>query len=222
DVLKGDRPHILVDPGHVGNELGQKCLEHLIDSLKSDGISPQQLGIIIDTHTHIDHYEANQALVEKSRKAVQGKTDQAMIALHKDADIYRKTTGARWAAILGRNSDFTASFYIKEGALDLGQNSKVDLEIIETPGHAPGEVCIYWPAKKVLITGDIIFVGGLGRTDLPGGDGNQLKESIERLSKYDVEYLLTGHEAGYGSILTGKDKIAQNFNFLRANYYPWL
>lgn len=222
DVLNGDRPHILVDPGHVGNELGESCLEHLIDSMKTDGINPQQLGLIIDTHTHIDHYEANQALAEKSRKTTQGKTEQAMIALHKDADTYRKTTGARWAAMLGRSSDFEASFYLKEGILDLGKNSKITLEIIETPGHAPGQVCIYWPLKKTMVTGDIIFVGGVGRTDLPGGDGNQLKKSIERLSKYDIEYLLTGHEAGYGSILTGKERIIQNFNFIRTNYYSWL
>ncbi|MBR4432421.1 MAG: MBL fold metallo-hydrolase, partial [Paludibacteraceae bacterium] len=56
-----------------------------------------------------------------------------------------------------------------------------DFEIIETPGHTPGSVCLYWSKEKVLISGDTLFHMGYGRTDLPGGDIGQLIDSLGRL-----------------------------------------
>jgi len=58
----------------------------------------------------------------------------------------------------------------------------------------------------------------VGRTDFPGGDSNLLKQSIERLSKLDVEYLLPGH----GDIVKGRDKIKRNFEYVAGVYYDLL
>ena len=88
-------------------------------------------------------------------------------------------------------------------------------EIYHTPGHSPGSISIYWPEKKALIVGDVIFQAGVGRTDFPGGDGKLLKQSIERLSKIDVEYLLPGH----GEIVQGKDNIKRNFDYVADVYF---
>ena len=55
DVLRGGRPHILIDPGHVTNELNEHCLGNLLSSLARDGFYPADIGLIINTHSHIDH-----------------------------------------------------------------------------------------------------------------------------------------------------------------------
>ncbi|MFQ5843213.1 MAG: MBL fold metallo-hydrolase, partial [Thermodesulfobacteriota bacterium] len=83
---------------------------------------------------------------------------------------------------------------------------------------SPGSLCFYWPKKKVLISGDVVFRAGVGRTDFPGGDSNQLKRSIQRLSQLDIEVLLPGH----GEIIRGKQSVLRNFNFIRENYFPIL
>ncbi|MGC8811414.1 MAG: MBL fold metallo-hydrolase, partial [bacterium] len=75
-----------------------------------------------------------------------------------------------------------------------------------------------WPEKKALFTGDVIFAMGVGRTDFPGGDGNLLRNSIERLADLDVELLLPGH----GEIVKGKRNIQRNFAYIRTNFFDYL
>jgi len=223
DVLRGDRPHVIIDPGHVANELKEQCFENLVASMAKDGIKVEDIGLIINTHSHPDHCEANGAVVERTRaKAGAGKASHALIALYEEEDDYRRKMGELMAMMLGIEAGFEPSFYLREGDLNLGKDNKVSLRIVHTPGHSPGSISIYWPDNKVLITGDVVFFGGVGRTDIPGGDGRLLKQSIERLSELDVEYLLPGHSTEFGSIIKGEDKVKQNFAFVRLNYFPLL
>ena len=67
------------------------------------------------------------------------------------------------------------------------------LEVLETPGHTPGSVTLR--AGDVLFTGDTLFAGSMGRTDLPGGDEGQIMKSLKRLSELEGDYeVLPGHE----------------------------
>jgi len=91
----------------------------------------------------------------------------------------------------------------------------LEIEILHTPGHSPGAICVYWPERKVLVTGDLLFYRGVGRTDFPGGDGRQLIQSIEKVRRLDVEILLPGH----GDMILGKNQIQENFTFIEENYY---
>jgi glyoxylase-like metal-dependent hydrolase (beta-lactamase superfamily II) len=72
DILRGTRPHVLIDPGHVVNELGERCSDWLIGSMARDSIRPEDIGLLINTHSHPDHTEANQLFVDKT-KAKAGK-----------------------------------------------------------------------------------------------------------------------------------------------------
>jgi hydroxyacylglutathione hydrolase len=83
--------------------------------------------------------------------------------------------------------------------------------VILTPGHSPGSVCLYLADKKVLITGDVVFFMSVGRTDFPGGNTAALKDSIDRLSKLDVEYIVPGHNTEPNGIIRGKDRVMRNF-----------
>ena len=112
-------------------------------------------------------------------------------------------------------TNFRIDFYLKEGGLHLGKET---FEIYETPGHSPGSLCLYWPKQKVLFAGDVIFRGGIGRTDFLEGNPEALKKSIERMSQLETEILLPGH----GEILSGRDLVLQNFEWIRQNFYPYL
>jgi len=220
NVLSGARSHVLIDPGHVTNELNERCLDHLLSSMERDGIEAGDIGLIINTHSHPDHCEANQALIEMTRaKEKAAGLQRARIALHQDEADYQKAVGEWFGRMFGREIKFEPDLYLKEGELDLGG---LKLEVLLSPGHSPGSICLYWRDMEVLITGDVVFFGSVGRTDFPGGDGELLKKSIERLSQLEVEYLLPGHSTEFGSIISGKDKVKQNFDFIKMNYFPYL
>ena len=69
-----------------------------------------------------------------------------------------------------------------------------ELEILETPGHTPGGVCYYFPKDKLLLSGDTLFAGSVGRTDLPGGDMATLMDSLQKLVALpDDTLVIPGH-----------------------------
>jgi len=190
----------LIDVGHL------KHLGRLLAAMEEDGFTPGDLNLIMSTHCHPDHFEGVSQFVES----------EVAMAMHQEEERYLKAHGETLYQMMGITSPrFRADFYLREGTLKLG---KVDLEVYHTPGHSPGSLCFYWPQKKVLISGDVVFSGGVGRTDFPGGDANQLKHSIQRLSQLDIEAFLPGH----GEIIMGKQLVQENFKFIRENYFPIL
>jgi len=85
------------------------------------------------------------------------------------------------------------------------------VKVFVTPGHSPGSVSLYLEEDKILISGDVVFAGSVGRTDFPGGSTSLLRKSIDRLSQLDVEYLVPGHSTDSEGIVAGKDKVKRNF-----------
>jgi glyoxylase-like metal-dependent hydrolase (beta-lactamase superfamily II) len=109
--------------------------------------------------------------------------------------------------------------FLDEGTLELGKSKAVVLKVFHSPGHTPGHVTIYWPDRQVLIAGDCIFYRSTGRADLPGGDPLILRQSIERLSKLEIEYLLSGHAYGHPGIISGREEVQDNFRYIRNLLY---
>ena len=207
NVIRGERPHVLVDPGHIANEMGEPCFDYLVKAIEGNGLKADDIGLVINTHSHPDHCQANEVLVTKN---------QAIVTLSKEEDEFRTTLGARMYSISTMKApQFTPFFYLKEGALDLGAKNKVSLQAFLTPGHSPGSVCLYWPENKILITGDVVFYGSVGRTDFPSGSLSQLKGSIDRLAQLDVECLVPGHSTELGSIIKGKLNVERNFQSIK-------
>ncbi len=140
------------------------------------------------THAHFDHIGGAAAIADASNPL-------PLVALHPaDHALWRMQGGA---ALFGFNIDPgpEPTIDLVEGQiLRLGA---VELEVRHTPGHTPGHTIVYAPALGVCFCGDLIFKGSVGRTDLPGGNGDQLLESIRSkvFSMPDETRLLPGHGA---------------------------
>jgi len=195
--------HVLFDPGHITTPfLGEPSLSRLISEMEKDGIDASQIGFIILTHSHTDHCEAAGLLKEKSG---------ALVALNKaDEGWFRDNLGGK------------VDMYLEEGDLVLGEENQLKLKVFHSPGHSPGHVTVYWPEQKTLIAGDVLFYQSTGRVDIPGGSAEALKQSIERLSELDIEYLLCGHPYGHPGVIQGRDAVKRNFDFVRQYIFPYL
>jgi hydroxyacylglutathione hydrolase len=207
NVLRGKRPHVIVDPGIIVDEMGENGYESLVKAMEQDGFNIKDIGLIINTHSHADHCQANEPIIEKSK---------ADITLSEEEEEFRNTLGDRLNALFGIPSpEFTPTFFTGEGDLNLGNENKIELQVFLTPGHSPGSICLYWPSHKLLISGDVLFYGSIGRTDFPGGSISELKRSIDRLSELDIECLIPGHSTEYGNIIQGKSNIERNFQAVK-------
>lgn len=191
---------VLVDPGH------SRYVPSLFRQMKGDGVSPEEVDLIIITHSHPDHFEGLEAFKDKSVK----------IAMSRDEECYASESGKLLFQMMGQPMpSFRIDFYLKEGELRLGKET---FHIYQTPGHSPGSLSIHWPERKVLFTGDLVFYGGIGRTDFPGGNSKSMRESLERMSRLDTELLLPGH----GEVVRGRELVLQNFEFIQQNFYGYL
>jgi glyoxylase-like metal-dependent hydrolase (beta-lactamase superfamily II) len=203
-VLRGDHPHVLVDPGHVRNEVGEACFDSLEQAMAKDGFKVEDTGLVIGTHSHPDHIEAVDLLVGRSG---------ALFALSREEDEFYRTIGKMFFQMFGsQEPQVSPSFYLKEGDLSLGaKDNKLGVKVVLTPGHSPGSISLYLEEDRILVSGDVVFAGSVGRTDFPGGSPSLLRKSIDKLSQLDVEYLVPGHSTEMGSIMAGKDNVKRNF-----------
>ena len=191
---------VLIDPGH------RAVFEHVQRGLEELELSVNDLDLVICTHAHPDHIEAV--------PLVRGKATP--FTLHETEWQWAATIGKQMSAAYGIDiEEFQPDFYLGEGTLTV---KDLELEIIHTPGHSPGSVSIYWPAQKALFTGDLIFKEGVGRTDLPGGDGSLIKNSIKGLMDLDVEWLVSGH----GDVISGSENVAKNFEDVESFYFAYI
>jgi hydroxyacylglutathione hydrolase len=199
-VIKS-KPTIIIDPG------SPQFLKALAQDLQKDGIQPENIDIIVNTHLHGDHCWANEAFKEISG---------ARILCHPLQKRFWNTTIIETANFFGMPPmEFTEDGYLDDTNLDAGD---VEFELIPSPGHSPDSICFYCQKDKFLICGDVIFNQNTGRVDLPGGNADELKQSIERLSQLPIEYLLPGHM----DILTSAEKVRHNFEFVKENVFRWL
>lgn len=185
----GEPLNILFDPGL------KNYTDQLLKNMEADGIDIETISFVINTHSHPDHIEGNLNFTKYDIPA----------GMHKDEIRFLHETGADFFKMLGMDfSEFRYEIELEEGFLKIGET---ELQVFKTPGHSPASVCIYWPEKKALVCGDLVFDKSFGRFDFQGGDAVQLKESIKRISQLDIEYLLPGHM----EIISGSENVRKNF-----------
>ncbi len=146
---------VVIDPG--GDE------ERILAIIRQDNL---QIEYIINTHGHPDHVCGNRTIKEATGAA---------IVLHQlDADFFARDEVKDYFAVLGMEESPPPEVLVQDS--DLVSFGECELQVLHTPGHTPGSICLY--GQPHCFTGDTLFVGGVGRTDFPGGSMEDLIHSI--------------------------------------------
>jgi glyoxylase-like metal-dependent hydrolase (beta-lactamase superfamily II) len=172
-VWDGRSPDALVlDPG-------MGAAQPLVERVAANGL---RLTVIANSHGHIDHIFDDAPLMQAT---------EAPVAIHPD-DAYRldgrNNYGFELAAV-------TATRDLREG--EQVRIGDLVLDVLHTPGHTEGSVCLYEERLAILLTGDLLFAGSYGRTDLPGGNDEQMVASLARIAREipPAVRVLPGHGA---------------------------
>ena len=148
---------------------------------------------IILTHAHYDHC----AFLDEWVKLTGAKA-----YLSDDDKVYLSDAG------LNCSQGFGEPMKLSSETFDLGESIELDgfskITIIRTPGHTPGSVCIFFEDEKIMFTGDTLFEGSVGRSDLPGGDTRTLLASLKIFKDMDDD--ITVYPGHGGSSKIGIEK----------------
>ncbi len=163
---------LVIDPGDEP--------ELILDFIREEGLSLQY---IICTHGHFDHIGAVKELKEESR---------AKVILHQsDLEMYRNAPQIASQFFGIRIDSQPEPEILLENEMTMNLIDK-EIKFIHTPGHSLGSICIY--IDNYLFTGDTLFAGSVGRTDLMGGSMEQLLNSLKKLASLPPEtIILPGH-----------------------------
>ena len=160
-------------------------------------------GVVL-THFHFDH-SGNGSLFSRELKCrVFAHQNGVGILASGGDEILASAFGSRFEPL-----DPLGTSGIEEGyTFMLGDEEPDRVQVLHTPGHTSDSISLYLPASKVLFCGDLMFAGGaVGRTDLPTGDEGKLRESLKKLTLYDIKTIHPGH---------GNSIIADANNYIHA------
>ncbi len=148
-------------------------------------IDIKEIELIILTHCHFDHTAAAGEIAKKSG---------ARVAIHREDAPLLKDDNISAASLFGRRPPALEPDMLLEDGQMIRVSEDEELEVIHTPGHTPGCICLYEPGSKSLFSGDTVFPeGSIGRTDFEGGDPSALTASISKLTALDIKTLYPGH-----------------------------
>jgi glyoxylase-like metal-dependent hydrolase (beta-lactamase superfamily II) len=183
---------LVIDP--AGDE------ERVVDRMRQKGLD---FKYIVNTHGHPDHTCGN--------ARVKDLTDAKIVMHELDDQMFNSTREQALARQWGFAPSPPADITVKDG--DEIVVGDVSLKVIHTPGHSPGGICLLGNGN--LFTGDTLFVGGIGRTDLPGASTTQFMKSIKEslLSLPGETIIWPGHDYGFKSSSTIDEERRTN---------PWL
>ncbi|MBA4389605.1 MAG: hydroxyacylglutathione hydrolase [Syntrophus sp. (in: bacteria)] len=179
--------------------------ERLINEAQSRGYT---IKYIVNTHSHADHTMGNLKMKELTGAKIIIHEKDAAGLIHQPLQMIMA---------LGGEPSPPADITVKDG--DLITIGETSLQVIHTPGHSPGGMCLYH--KGIVFTGDTLFVGAVGRTDLGGGSMEVLASSIHKklFTLPDDTIVAPGHNYGDAPKSTiGKEKVYNPYVGQRAGY----
>lgn len=167
---------MVVDPGDN--------VAYILERLAAHKLTLKQ---IVITHAHIDHVGG--ALQLKRATGAPVLLNENDLPLLDMMDVQAGWLGVAPPEVAAPDEN------VREGMVVGIANHKA--EVLHTPGHTPGSICLHFAPEKLLLAGDTLFAGSIGRTDLPGGDRRQLLFSIhDKLMPLPAETrVIPGHEA---------------------------
>ncbi len=168
------REAIVVDPGDN--------ISQIIALLNKHALTVKQ---ILVTHAHIDHIAGAQQLKKLTGAPIlYNQKDLPLVAM---MDVQAGWLGIATPDVAPPDADLSNGLPIKFGS--------IQGEVLHTPGHTQGSSCLYLPKESLLLAGDTLFAGSVGRTDLPGGDTRTLIQSIhdKLLPLPDKTLVIPGH-----------------------------
>ncbi|UCG08275.1 MAG: MBL fold metallo-hydrolase [Desulfobacterales bacterium] len=186
---RNSRTCALIDPAFETDRILEKARE-----------SEYRVTHLINTHAHSDHTAGNGAI-----KAATG----AQILIHElDAKRLEKFLNKTFSRMLGGKGSPKPDILLKDN--DIINVGEIHLSVLHTPGHTPGGICLH--AAGHIFTGDTLFVGAVGRTDLPGGSLKQLLTSIrEKIYTLSADTIVwPGHDYGPLTSSTVQQEIDTN------------
>ena len=168
------REAMVIDPGDD--------IDNVLAVLQRHGLTVKQ---IVITHAHIDHIGGAAKLKRITGAPVLlNANDQALLKM---LDVQASWLGMR------PPEDTTIDASLTTG--DKLQTGSLVADVLHTPGHTEGSICLYFAAENKLIAGDTLFAGSIGRTDLPGGSYKKIMESLHGpvLALPDETIVVPGH-----------------------------
>lgn len=175
----------------AGDEVTKTCAlidpafdtAQILARVKSQGFTVTH---VINTHGHADHSAGNSAVMEK--------TGATLLIHRQDAPMLGKILNRTFSMVLGGKGSLQPNVLLEDGdEIKIGNDV---LTVLHTPGHTKGGICLY--VKGHVFTGDSLFVGAVGRTDLPGGSIKGLIQSIHEkiYTLPDETVVWPGHDYG--------------------------
>lgn len=194
---KTTKEALVIDPAAEGERL-----------LKEAADRGYNIKYIVNTHSHIDHIMGNRRMKELTN---------AEIIIHETEAYSLINQSGYMMGMFNAEPSPPADITVRDGDyITIGETS---LKVIHTPGHSPGSISLYH--KGIVFTGDTLFVGGVGRTDLAGGSWEVLVNSIHKklFTLPDDTIVAPGHNYGDSARSTiGREKIYNAYVGQRAVY----
>ena len=182
----------LIDPGLAGKG------KYKVESIKKMGIGLKDIKRVIMTHTHFDHIGALPEIREEIPEAELWihTLEAAPIEKGDERTVYGMEMFQQMCQMQYGFKPGAFAFQV-DRKLEGGETIEIggmSWGVIHIPGHSMGSIALYYKPKKILIPGDVIYADyAIGRFDLHGADGAELKKSLMRLAEEEVDILLPGH-----------------------------